>query len=454
MDFGLVRLVQSGLRFAAAKSATTYVGIRLLSSPATAFDLKLPTTLPNSTQAVSCDTSGQLAFFTPGTVSSVALSGPSDLTISGSPITTSGTISIARASQSANTFLGAPSGATGTPTYRTLVAADIPTLTASKISDFDTQVRVSTLNQMAVPTTAVNFNSQRITSLADPVGSQDAVTKAYADALIATGNNKGTVRVASTANVNISLPGGTLDSVTLIANDLILLKDQTTASENGLYVWSSARTPLVRAGNANASAEVKAGLFVFVSEGTVNGNNGYTLTTDEPITLGTTALVFTQTSGAGQIIDGAGLTKTGNTLNVIGTSNRITVNADSVDIASTYVGQTSITTLGTITTGSWNGSAIPIANGGTGSNSAATARAALVVPSIYRQSFTNSSLVSGVLTVNHNLSQKYVAVQVSDENDRVIFAVDDITLTSASALSIDLTSFGTLTGTWNVVITG
>ena len=92
-------------------------------------------------------------------------------------------------------------------------------------------------------------------------------------------------------------------------------------------------------------------MFTFVSEGTVNADSGWVLTTNDAITLGTTGLTFAQFSGAGQITAGDGLTKSGNTINAVGTSDRITVNADSIDIASTYVGQTSITTLGTIATG-------------------------------------------------------------------------------------------------------
>jgi hypothetical protein len=88
---------------------------------------------------------------------------------------------------------------------------------------------------------------------------------------------------------------------------------------------------MTRATNADTSAEVKSGLFVFVSEGTVNGGNGFTLTTNDPITLGTTPLVFSQISGAGEITAGSGLTKTGNVLTV-GQGAGITVNADDVSV--------------------------------------------------------------------------------------------------------------------------
>jgi hypothetical protein len=110
---------------------------------------------------------------------------------------------------------------------------------------------------------------------------------------------------------------------------------------------------------------------MFVEEGTSNADSGWVLTTNNPIVIGGasgTALAFAQFSGAGQITAGAGLTKTGSTLDVVGTANRITVNADSVDIASTYAGQTSITTLGTVGTGIWQGAVISPSYGGSGVN--------------------------------------------------------------------------------------
>jgi len=298
-----------------------------------------------------------------GTVTSVALSLPSIFTVSGSPITNSGTLTGALASQTANTVFIAPNGTAGTPTFRVLEAADIPTLTASKLSDFDTQVRTSRLDQMAAPTGNVAFNSQKITGLADPTAAQDAATKAYVDATKQGLDVKDSVRVATTANISLS-GTQTIDGVAVIAGDRVLVKNQSTGANNGIYdvaagAWS-------RSADANASAEVTAGLFVFVAEGTSNADTGWVLTTNDPITLGTTALSFTQFSGAGQVTAGNGLTATGNTLDVGGTADRITVTADAVDIASTYVGQSSITTLGTVATGVWNATAIAATKGGTG----------------------------------------------------------------------------------------
>ena len=167
-----------------------------------------------------------------------------------------------------------------------------------------------------------------------------------------------------------------IDGVSLSADDRVLVKDQSTGAQNGFYKVTtvgsgSAAFVLTRTPDADAASELTAGAFTFVEEGTANADNGYVLSTDGAITLGTTAITFEQFSGAGQISAGNGLTKTGNTIDAVGTSNRISVSANAIDIASTYVGQTSITTLGTITTGTWTGTEIAVTSGGTGLTSVA-----------------------------------------------------------------------------------
>lgn len=455
MDRGLTRFVKSGIRFAFDKAAATYVGIKLLASPASSIDFALPTTLPGTTQALTVTPTGQIGYAVlggGGSVTSVGVAVPADLAVAGSPVTTSGTITISRNSQSANLFLGSPDGAAGVPSYRALVANDIPSLLASKISNFDTQVRTSRLDQMAAPTAAVSLNNQRITGLADPVGAQDAATKAYVDATAQGLDVKASVRVASTANVTISGPGAAIDGVSLTNGDRVLLKNQTTAAENGIYVFTGAATAMTRATDADTSAKVTSGLFTFVEQGTVNADSGWILTTDGAISLGTTGLTFTQFSGAGQIDAGQGLTKTGNQLNVVGTTNRISVSADSIDVDANYAGQASITTLGTIGTGTWQGTAIAVAYGGTGATNAASARSNLGAAGKATGSFTNANLTSGILTITHALGQ-FVAAFIYDENNKQV-APDDITATNGTTTTVDLTSFGTLTGTWNYVLVG
>ncbi len=159
--------------------------------------------------------------------------------------------------------------------------------------------------------------------------------------------------------------GGDFDGVTdITTGDRVIINGETNAAHNGIYVISST-TVLTRADDFDTPAEMAGGDFVFVDSGTVYENSGFVLS--DPVgTVGTDDVTFTQFSGLGQVTAGAGLTKTGNQLDVVGTANRITANADTIDIASTYVGQNSITTLGTITTGTWNGTTVGVEYGGTG----------------------------------------------------------------------------------------
>lgn len=213
----------------------------------------------------------------------------------------------------------------------TLAATDIPTLTAAKISDFDAQVRTNRLDQMAAPTADVSLNSRKITNLATPTADADAATKAYVDATKQGLDVKDSVRVATTSNITLS-GTQTIDSIAVVAGDRVLVKNQTTGSANGIYVVAAGAW--ARAVDANTSVKVTSGMFTFVEEGTTNADSGWVLTNDGTITLGTTTLTFVQFSGAGQITAGSGLTKTGNTIDVV-TANaaRIVVNADSIDLA-------------------------------------------------------------------------------------------------------------------------
>lgn len=166
---------------------------------------------------------------------------------------------------------------------------------ASTISDFDTQVRTNRLDQMAAPTGAVGMGSQRITSVADPTGAQDAATKAYVDAqvggAIAGLVLKGTVRAASTANVTIASPGTTIDGVTASNGDLFLLTAQTTGSQNGPYVFNGSGSAMTRATNWDTSGEATLGSYWVVREGT-NADKFAILTNDTAITIGTTTPTF------------------------------------------------------------------------------------------------------------------------------------------------------------------
>ena len=202
-----------------------------------------------------------------------------------------------------------------------------------------------------------------------PSNDLDAANKAYVDAARSGLDVKQSVRAATTAAVNLASQleaGDTLDtSVTLVAGDRVLVKDQSTASENGIYVVQSTGAA-VRATDFDGAGEVSGGAFTFVEEGTVNADAGFVVTSNGAITVGTDAIVWAQFSGAGSFTAGDGLTKSGTTINAVGTAGRISVSSDAIDIDTTYVGQATITTLGTIATGTWNGTAIAGQYGGTG----------------------------------------------------------------------------------------
>lgn len=305
---------------------------------------------------------------------------------------------------------------------------------------------------------------------------------------------KGSVRVATTASITLS-GTQTIDGVALSAGDRVLVKDQSTGSENGIYVVASGAWS--RADDANSDADVTAGLFTFVSEGTSYADTGWVLSTNDTITLDTTALTFTQFSGAGQYSGGDGLTLTGTTFAVGGTSGRISVSADAIDIDSSYVGQSSITTVGTISSGTWNGdtvgvayggtgattlasgeylkgngtgavqssATIPVADldgtiaisqGGTGATTAAGARSNLGATTKYAASNAEITPSSGIATwtVTHNLNTSDTTVSVRDLSDDMEVVVD-VEHTDANTITLTWTAASTVAATsYRVVVIG
>jgi len=192
---------------------------------------------------------------------------------------------------------------------------------------------------------------------ANPTAALHAVTKQYADALASGLDIKASCRAATDENITLSGEQD-IDGVSVVADDRVLVHFQTEASENGIYVAKSGAW--VRASDFDSDAEVTSGAFTFIEEGTVYGDCGYVLTTNDPITVGTTALVFTQFSGAGVIGAGAGLSYTGTVLNV-GAGDGIDVLTDTIAV------KLDGATLGK------SGSGLKIANNGVGVAQIATA---------------------------------------------------------------------------------
>lgn len=181
------------------------------------------------------------------------------------------------------------------------------------------------LNDIASPTVAYSMGNVRLTNLASPTAASDAATRGYVDSVAQGIDAKNSVRVATTGNITLS-GTQTIDDVAVVEGDRVLVRAQDSASENGIYVVGS--STWTRSVDADAWDELPAA-YVFVESGTVTGSNGYLCTVTGGGTLGTTAVTWVQFSGAGEVTAGAGLTKTGNQLDV-GAGTGITVGANDV----------------------------------------------------------------------------------------------------------------------------
>jgi hypothetical protein len=329
-----------------------------------------------------------------GTVTSVGLSLPAIFTVTGSPVTAAGTLTAALASEAANTVLAGPTGAAGVPTFRTLVAADVPRL-----------------DLLGAPTAPLSLNNQRITNLASPTAATDAASKSYVDATVQGLDQKPTAQVATTAalpaNTYANGTGGigatltatangalTVDGYTPAVGDRILVKNEVAGANNGLYDVTqvgSGATPYILTRNVYMDAPAEfPGAFIPVEDaGTTNANSLWLCTNTVAPTVGTTAITFTQLNKGTDLQPGTGITITGNT----------------VAISATYVGQASITTLGTVTTGTWQATAIAVAYGGTGAATAPAARANLGAVGKYTATIGDAAATTITITqATHGLA--------------------------------------------------
>jgi len=269
----------------------------------------------------------------------------------------------------------------------------------------------------------ISFAGNRIQNVGEPTQPQDAATKYYVDSfqqgldlhesvkatsgLAAIGTSVLYFQTQAPSTTSGSSASGSyiesvnnealsttyFDSQSLIVGDRVLVASGASTTTyningvtttptggtnvmNGIYTVTSvggvgSKWKLTRATDTDDNIELEGGTFTFVQTGSLYADSAWVCTTDTHTTLiaiGSDAINFTQFSGAGQITAGAGLTKTGNTID-IGAGTGITVNTDTIQISATYVGQTSIDTLGTVTTGTWSASTIALNKGGTGTTS-------------------------------------------------------------------------------------
>lgn len=293
-----------------------------------------------------------------------------------------------------------------------------PTLTGS--SNVETIIRANRLDQFAAPTGSVSFGSQNITGLLDPTTAQMAATKNYVDT-VAQGLS---VKPAVVAGTTGALPANTYsagvltatsnaalaaqDGITLTVNQRLLVQNEVAQANNGLYTLTQVGTGslpyiLTRTTDMAAGTQVP-GAFVFVESGTVNGGNGFVVASAGPYTLGTTAIVFTQFSGAGEITASGGLSKSGNTI--------------------------SVTAAG-----------LPVANGGTASTTAGGARTNLSstanpLPQKYSVLVGTGSSTS--IAVTHGLATQDVIVAVYDAAAFNVIECD-VVYTSTSVVTLGFT---------------
>ncbi len=323
-------------------------------------------------------------------------------------------------SYAANKVLAAPSNGAGASVMRILADADIPSIPHTRISDFDSGVRTNRLNEMTVPNGAVSLNNQKITNVADPSADSDCANKGYVDGVAQGLDVKDSCVAATTGNITISTAlnnGDSIDGVTLSTNDRVLVKNQNTASENGIYIVKASPT---RAVDLATGADA-AGFFTFVEKGTVNAENGYVCTSDKgSAVVGSNNLTIAQFSGAGQIIAGNGLDKSGNTLSVDLKSD------GGLQIESTEIAVN-------LSAGSITGT-LQVGDGGTGGTSASAARTNLGLV-IGTDVEPHSDKLTELATMNQNTAQS-----LADLTSAEVQILDGATVSTAELNRVDATS--------------
>jgi hypothetical protein len=233
----------------------------------------------------------------------------SSVTVNGSSISLGGSATVTAVNPNALTISTGLSGTSYDGSAAVTIAVDSTIATTSSSQTLTNK----TLGSGTALSANLSAATYKVTGLGTPTDASDAATKAYVDGVAEGLHVHASVVAASTSNIALPTAPATLDGVSLSINDRVLLKNQSTTSENGIYVVING--DLARAADYNTAAEIDPGDFVFVSGGTVNDNTGW-VQTQTVTTLGTDPIVFTQFSGAGTYLAGTGLTLTGNTFSI------------------------------------------------------------------------------------------------------------------------------------------
>ena len=250
---------------------------------------------------------------TGGTISATSTI-TSDDTITGGNIATGGTVSSTGTATLGNVATGGTISSTGTATLGNVASSGFISTTgnvsAGNVNTSDivgATVTVTSAGAISLAGTEINANSTKILNLADPVNGGDAANKQYVDSVAEGLNVKAAVIAATTANITLS-GAQTIDGIAIVAGDRVLVKNQTAPAENGIYV--AAAGAWARSTDMDVWAEFP-GAFTFVTTGTDYADTGWVCTSDAGGTLGTTAVTWSQFSGAGQYTAGEGLDLTG-----------------------------------------------------------------------------------------------------------------------------------------------
>ena len=323
----------------------------------------------------------------------------------------------------------------------------------------------NTLNNFGAPTTSLSLGSQTITNLGNPVNPTDAANKQYVDNATLGLDVKASVKVATTVAGTLASAfanGQTVDGITLVTGDRILVKNQSSASENGIYIVAASGAP-TRSSDCNSTTTYITGAFTYTEEGTVNAGASFVVQTQGTITPGTTPVTWVQFSGGasttannlsggavGSVVYQSGTSTTaflsGNTaatdqvLVSHGTGSAAQAPTLSNAPALSAANLTSFPTLNQNTTGTAAGlsSTLVVGSGGTGSTSAAGARTNLGATGKYAATFGDGATTSYVIT--HSLGTNDVIVGVYYVGSPYQVVQCEVQLTSTNTITLIFTT--------------